>query len=159
MDLVIFIGLQASGKSTFFRTRFASTHELVSKDCFRNNKNPSRRQAQLIEAALKDGRSLVVDNTNPTVEDRAAIIQLGRLYNAEIIGYYFKSQVKRCLERNQQREGKARVPDVGIYATMKKLVKPAYAEGFDQLFYVSIVGDGKFKVSSWRKEEGISSLV
>jgi predicted kinase len=153
MDLVIFIGLQASGKSTFFRNYFASTHELVSKDCFRNNKNPSRRQAQLIEGALKEGRSLVVDNTNPRIEDRAAIIQLGRLYNAEIIGYYFKSQVKYCLERNQQRAGKARIPDVGIYATRKKLVKPNYAEGFDKLFYVSIAGDGKFKVSQWRKEE------
>lgn len=152
MELVIFIGLQAAGKSTFFRTHFASTHELVSKDCFRNNKNPSRRQSQLIEAALKDGRSLVVDNTNPTVEDRAAIIQLGRLYKAEIIGYYFKSQVKPSLERNQQREGKARVPDVAIYATMKKLVKPNYAEGFDKLFYVSIAGNGDFKVRAWRKE-------
>ncbi len=152
MELVIFIGLQAAGKSTFFRTHFASTHELVSKDCFRNNKNPSRRQAQLIEAALKEGRSLVVDNTNPTIEDRASIIQLGRLYNAEIIGYYFKSQVKPCLERNQQRQGKARVPDVAIYATMNKLVKPNYAEGFDKLFYVSIVGNGNFKVRAWRKE-------
>lgn len=154
MDLVIFIGLQASGKSTFFRNYFASTHELVSKDCFRNNKNPSRRQAYLIETALKAGRSVVVDNTNPTIEDRAAIIQLGRLYNAEIIGYYFKSQVKYCLERNQQRQGKARIPDVGIYTTRKKLVKPSYAEGFDRLFYVTIVGDGNFKVREWRKLEG-----
>jgi predicted kinase len=153
MELVIFIGLQASGKSTFFRTRFASTHELVSKDCFRNNKNPSRRQTYLIETALKAERSVVVDNTNPTVEDRASIIQLGRLYNAEIIGYYFKSEVKRCLERNQQREGKARVPDVGIYATMNKLVKPNYAEGFDKLFYVIIAGNGAFNVSEWKKEE------
>lgn len=153
MELVIFIGLQASGKSTFFRNYFASNYELVSKDCFRNNKNPSRRQAQLIEAALKEGRSLVVDNTNPRIEDRAAIIQLGRLYNAEIIGYYFKSQVKRCLERNQQREGKARVPDVAIYTTLNKLIRPSYAEGFDKLFYVSIAGNNTFKVREWRKEE------
>ena len=40
LELVIFVGLQASGKSTFFRERFATTHELVSKDLLRNNKNP-----------------------------------------------------------------------------------------------------------------------
>jgi predicted kinase len=78
MELVIFIGLQASGKSTFFRKHFAATHELVSKDLMRNNKNRARWQAQLIEAALQAGRSLVVDNTNPTLDDRASLIELGK---------------------------------------------------------------------------------
>lgn len=155
MELVIFIGLQASGKSSFFRTNLASSHQLVSKDCFRNNKNPSRRQTYLIETALKTGRSVVVDNTNPMVEERAFLIEQGRSYNAEIIGYYFESNLKSCLERNQQREGKARVPDVGIYATLNKLTKPSYAEGFDKLFYVSIVGDGNFQVSQWQESEEI----
>jgi predicted kinase len=41
--MVIFIGLQASGKTTFFQTYFAETHVLVSKDRFRNNKNRDRR--------------------------------------------------------------------------------------------------------------------
>jgi predicted kinase len=154
MELIIFIGLQASGKSTFFLNHFATTHELVSKDCFRNNKNPARRQTQLIEAALKAGKSVVVDNTNPTVEDRASIIQLGHLYKAEIIGYYFKSQVKHSLERNQQREGKARVPDVAIYGTIKKLVRPSYGEGFERLFYVKIAGNGTFAVREWIENEG-----
>ncbi|MCU0541244.1 MAG: ATP-binding protein [Oscillatoriaceae cyanobacterium Prado104] len=151
MELIIFIGLQASGKSSFFRADFAATHELVSKDCFRNNKNPARRQTSLIETALKAGSSVVVDNTNPTIEDRVSLIELGRSYNAEIIGYYFESHLKSCWERNQQRQGKARVPDVGIYATMKKLTKPSYAEGFDKLFYVSIAGDGNFQVSEWQE--------
>ena len=41
IELVILVGLQASGKSTFFRERFAATHEHVSKDLFRNNKTPT----------------------------------------------------------------------------------------------------------------------
>ncbi len=152
MQLVIFIGLQASGKSTFFRTHFATTHEHISKDLLRNNKNRDRRQTQLIENALESGRSVVVDNTNPTIEVRASLIQLGCKYNCEIIGYYFESQLSHCLERNSQRTGKARVPDVGIYATIKKLTRPSYAEGFHQLFYVRIVGDSmNFEVRAWRK--------
>ncbi|HEY9710127.1 MAG TPA: ATP-binding protein, partial [Oculatellaceae cyanobacterium] len=115
MELIIFIGLQASGKSTFFRQNFVATHEHVSKDLMRNNKNPTRRQAQLIEAALQAGRSVVVDNTNPTVEERSPLIELGCTYGAQIIGYYFKSQVKSCLELNRQRLGKDCVPDVAIY--------------------------------------------
>src|ERR1700730_7309275 len=115
MELVIMIGLQASGKSTFARSRFGATYQYVSKDLLRNNSNPARRQRQLIEAALQQHLSVVVDNTNPPIQERKNLINLGRLYNAEIIGYFFAVQVKQCLERNRAREGKARVPDVAIF--------------------------------------------
>ena len=153
MELVIFIGLQASGKSTFFNSRLAATHEHISKDLLRNNKNRTRRQVQLIETAFQAGRSVVVDNTNPTVEERALLIQIGDLYGAEIIGYYFHSLVAAALERNQQRLGKAKVPDVAIYSTIKKLVRPSYAEGFHKLFYVRITGNLDFDVRPWTDEE------
>ena len=154
MELIILIGLQASGKSTFFRQYWATTHELVSKDLMRNNKNRARRQAQLVEAALQAGRSVVVDNTNPTVEERASLIELGQLYSAQIVGYYFQSKVSDCLKRNQQRTGKARIPDVGIYATTKKLVPPSYAEGFHQLFYVKMTENSAFEIRSWTVTDG-----
>lgn len=153
MDLVIFIGLQASGKSTFFRQHFAATHEHVSKDLMRNNKNRTRRQAQLIQSALLAGRSVVVDNTNPTVEERFSLIESGCTYGAQIIGYYFESHVKPCFERNRQRLGKDCVPDVAIYATIKKLVSPTYAEGFHQLFYVRLVDNVGFEVCTWSEDE------
>ncbi len=149
MELIIFVGLQGSGKSTFFRARFAATHEHVSKDLFRNNNNRSRRQAQLIEAALQAGKSVVVDNTNPTVEERRPLIQLGREYGANIAGYYFESHLRRCLERNRQRTGKARVPDVALYATAKKVAPPSYSEGFDELYCVRITGDSAFEVLTY----------
>ena len=143
MELVILIGLQASGKSTFFRTYFANTHEHISKDLMGNNKNRNRRQAQLLSAALEAGRSVVVDNTNPTVEERAVLIQQGQSYGAEIIGYYFESNLKDCLKRNQSRTGKAKVPDIGIYATIKKLAPPSYTEGFHRLFHTVAYFDSR----------------
>jgi predicted kinase len=146
MELIIFIGLQASGKSTFFRTHFAEIYEYVSKDVLRNNKRPGRRQMQLIESALQAQRSVVVDNTNPTVEDRAPLIHLGKMYGATIIGYFFESQVSTSIKHNKQRAGKARVPDVAIYVTAKKLIPPTYAEGFDRLYDVRIANDSGFEV-------------
>ena len=140
MELVIFVGLQASGKTTFFRERFAATHEHVSKDLLRNNSNRNRRQTQLIEATLRSGSLVVVDNTNPTVGDRRPLILLGRELGATTIGYYFDSTVRGCVERNRLRTGKAKVPDVAIYATASKLVPPSYSEGFDELFAVSLTG-------------------
>jgi predicted kinase len=146
VELVILVGLQASGKSTFFRERYATTHELVSKDLLSNNRNRNRRQAQLIEAALRTGSSIVVDNTNPTVEDRRPLIELGRDLGAKIVGYYFDSTVRQCVGRNRSRTGKDQVPDVAIFATAKRLVPPSYSEGFDELFRVRMSDESTFEV-------------
>lgn len=151
MELIIFIGLQASGKSTFYRTYFADTHGYVSKDSLSNNKK-NEQQAARITAALQAQRSIVVDNTNPTLEDRAALIALGRAYGAEIVGYYFDAPAKQCVERNRLREGKARVPDKVIYITASRLTQPAYAEGFDRLYTVAIADNEKFKVRELAKD-------
>jgi hypothetical protein len=37
MEIILLAGLQGSGKSTYYRTHYAATHVLVSKDSFRNN--------------------------------------------------------------------------------------------------------------------------
>ena len=149
MELVILIGLQGAGKSSFYRSRFASTHVLVSKDRLRNNRRPARRQRQLIEEALAAGQSVVVDNTNPTVRERAELIELGRRYQARIIGYYFESRLEDCLARNRLRTGKDRVPDVALYTVARKLERPSHAEGFDDLFHVRLAGDLIFDVREW----------
>ncbi|MBW4663475.1 MAG: AAA family ATPase [Chroococcus sp. CMT-3BRIN-NPC107] len=138
MELVIFIGLQAAGKTTFYHNNFAATHQHISKDLFPNNKNKNRRQTQLITAALEEGKSVVIDNTNPTSVERALLIEIGNSYNCKIIGYYFDLPLNLCLERNQQRIGKAKVPEIGIFATVKKLTRPSYSEGFDYLFDINL---------------------
>ena len=143
MECVILIGLPASGKTTFYRERFAATHDLVSKDAMRHNKQPQRRQEQLIESALAKGRSVVVDNTNPRIADRAAIIAAARRHGAEVAGYFFPTEARDALRRNRAREGRARVPDVAIFAARKRLEAPTYDEGFDRLFIVTVREDSR----------------
>jgi predicted kinase len=136
-QLVIFIGLQGSGKSTYYREHFAATHVHVSKDLMKSARNRNDRQRQLIEAALDQGKPVVVDNTNPTPLARAPLIEIGRRHGARVIGYYFEIPVKTAVERNRLREGKGRVPDVAIYVTSKKLVPPKFEEGFDEIHVVA----------------------
>jgi predicted kinase len=151
MDMIILVGLQASGKSTFYRTRFASTHAYVSKDLLRNKKRPASLQQQLVVEALQAGRSVVIDNTNPTLEDRAPLIALGHQYAAQVICYTFELQVKRSLSWNAQRTGMARVPDVGIFATLKRLTTPTYKEGFDLLYTVRATEHDQFEVTPYAR--------
>lgn len=143
-ELAIFVGLQGAGKSTLYQTHFAATYAYVSKDRFRHNRNRGRRQTQLVAEALRAGRSVVVDNTNPTAADRAPLIELGRSYGARLTAYYVHSSVAESLARNSARTGVARVPDVAIYATHKKLQPPSYAEGFDAVYDVRLDGAGGF---------------
>lgn len=152
IELIILIGLPASGKSTFAQQRFGATHDHVSMDRLPRVRRPHRRQARLVDAALQAGRSVVIDNTNATIEERTALICLGQAYRAHIAGYYFPTAVGDALVRNRDRTGKARVPAVAVYATRKKLIPPGYAEGFDALFAVHIGQGGAFEVRRWPEE-------
>lgn len=140
-DCVILIGLPAAGKSSFYRERFAGTHDHISKDLLRNNRNPQRRQDQLLAESLSNGRSVVIDNTNASADVRAPVIRAARAHGARVVGYYFATDAAAAVRRNRLREGQDRVPDVAIFAVRKRLEPPAEHEGFDELYDVRLIED------------------
>jgi predicted kinase len=150
-EVVVLIGLPASGKSTFYQSRFASTHQHISKDHFPNAKRRDARQARLIDEALRDGRSIVVDNTSPSATDRSPIIAQAKQHGARVIGYYFATPLTDSIARNAAREGRARVPERGILSIAKRLEHPSLAEGFDALFAVRLI-DGQFQIEPWKEQ-------
>ena len=146
-ECVILVGLPASGKTTFYQQRFAATHRHISKDHWPNAPRKDERQAQLLRSALSAGVPVVIDNTNPGLADRAAIIQVAREFGARVTGYYFTASTREAVGRNRGREGKQRVPDVAIFTKAKRMVVPTREEGFDELYRVRIAEDGTFVVS------------
>jgi predicted kinase len=132
-ELIVFSGLQASGKTTYYRSHLSATHVHVSKDLMTNTRDRDARQLREIGRALAEGKSVVVDNTNPTPAVRAPLIALGRAHGARVVAYYFETTVKDSVGRNRLHEGKARVPDVALFVTAKKMVPPTLAEGFDEV--------------------------
>jgi len=144
-EVIILVGLPGAGKSTFVRQRLGQ-HVHISKDHFRNNGHPARRHMELIGEALAHGRSLVVDNTNVSREERAETIDEARRHGARVVGYYFDCEVRECLARNALREGRARIPNVGIFAAAKRLVRPHLEEGFDELYTVRPLPERAFAV-------------
>ena len=148
-EIVILVGLPASGKTTFRRERFGDTHVPVSKDDFPHNRNKNRRQMQLVSEALAAGKPVIVDNTNPRREDRAPLIKTARSWGVPVRVFFFEPDVEGCKKRNKTRQGKEHVPDVAIYSAAKYLEPPEKAEGIDDLYAVRLT-EKEFQV---RREE------
>ncbi|MBC7542030.1 MAG: ATP-binding protein [Candidatus Sericytochromatia bacterium] len=146
--LAIFVGLPGAGKSTFYENYLAKTHQLVSKDRLRNARHRDQRQLELVRLALAAGRDVVVDNTNPSLADREALIALGKALQATIVAYFFPPDIPASLARNSQRQGKACVPVVAIMAKAKILQPPTLLEGFDAVFTVQTLERGQFSIDT-----------
>ena len=144
---MVFVGLPGSGKTTFYRQRFAQTHRHISKDLWPNSAKKDLRQARELRHALSAGHAVVVDNTNPSLAERAAVITIARELGATVIGYFFSATTRECVGRNRGREGRERVPEVAIFTVAKRTVVPTMEEGFDRLYRVSILPEGAFDVT------------
>lgn len=142
---IIFIGIQATGKSTFFAKNFSDSHIRINMDML----NTRHREKILINACIEAKQSFVVDNTNPSKVDRQKYIETLKDRDFKIIGYYFQSKVSDSLMRNASRTGDKRIPDAGVLGTAGRLEFPSLEEGFDELYYVAIDDSGDFSINPW----------
>jgi predicted kinase len=147
METVIFCGIQATGKTTFFKEKFFKTHIRISLDQL----NTRNKEQKFIETCLLTRQAFVVDNTNPTKEERAKYISVAKENKFKVIGYYFQSKLAEALTRNSQRTGKENIPEIGIKGTFSKLEMPSQEEGFDELYYVEIENNN-FLIKEWTNE-------
>jgi predicted kinase len=148
MQLVLFCGIQATGKSTFYQQRFFHTHVRLSLDLLRTR----HREQRLLRVCLETQMRCVIDNTNPTRAERATYILPAKEAGFEIVGYFFQSITADALVRNRQRPPERQIPDKGIRGTRSRLELPTRAEGFDKLYFVRAVCNQEFTLTEWQDE-------
>lgn len=148
MEAVIFVGIQATGKSTFYKDRFSDTHIRLNLDMLKTR----HREKILLNACLASKQPFVIDNTNPSAEERTGYIRAAKEAQFRVVGYYFRSQAKESLERNSARDQSRTVPERAVLGTYNRLELPNKEEGFDELFYVTIDQDRGFEVQEWSDE-------
>lgn len=116
--MFIFVGMQGSGKSTFYNQYLAPRNWIhVNQDILKTQP----KVLKAIETALKDGYSVAVDATNPSSEKRQMYLDLALKYKVPAMIIYF---VRNGYEWNKLREKP--VPDIGYNMYFKNLKEPSY---------------------------------
>ena len=144
MEAAIFIGVQGSGKTTFYRQRFFDTHVRISLDMLRTR----HREEVLFAACLQAQQPFVIDNTNPLPADRSRYVGRARAAGFRVTAYFFLASLKDAIRRNNQRTGKQKIPVPALAATLRKLQAPAPEEGFDAIYTVTTTPEYAFVVGS-----------
>ena len=144
-QVIVFIGIQASGKTTFYNELLACHgYAHINLDTLHTR----QKESQAIQECLDRQQSFVVDNTNPEKSDRERYIPEAKRHGYEVVGIFFQSIVRDCIARNERRGMK--VPTKAIPCTQNKLQLPTYVEGFDKLYFVRI-RENEFEITDWRE--------
>ena len=164
-ELIILVGIPASGKTSFYRRRLAGEYLHVSLDRWRGKGSARRKEHRAILdglAAAGEGaggvRGVVVDNTNVTAETRRRDFEDAAEFSRQTgervrpVAYFFDADLASCLARNAARPPGAppgepyHVPPIAIRRFAGQLRPPGREEGFEGIFRVRITGAGEFEV-------------
>lgn len=140
-EMVIFVGSPASGKSTFWQT-YMPKYSRVNRDTLKTKE----KCYKVAEDEIKQGHSVVIDNTNPKKEDRAYFIGLAKKYGYKIRCFDFLTPKDICFHNDYQRvandkrkhlSGKA--GSIPIHSFFKYKEEPSLAEGFYEINKVNFI--------------------
>jgi len=126
LECILMIGVALSGKTTYVKSNF--NHERISLSFFDNDR---KKESEYIERCLREGKNIVIDDTNLTEDIRKQHIDLAKKYNAKVRGILMNTS--RALLEKRQRSRRDPFPLTVIYKQLKQLETPTSEEGFDEL--------------------------
>lgn len=132
-EIIITIGFPTTGKSTFINKFISPLQKYKILDHYSNN---------LCEKYVKNGYSVVIDDTNITVKERKKYISIAHKYGFIIRGFYFNIGIDLAKHLNNFSMKKSnnflkKNPD-SIYKVMEqKFVFPMVEEGFSDIVNIN----------------------
>jgi bifunctional polynucleotide phosphatase/kinase len=129
-DLIVMVGQQGSGKSSFYRLVLQPAGYVhVNRDTL----GTAAKCLAAAEAALKGSKSVCVDNTSPSAEDRKPYIALAKKHGAKARAVVMttSNEVAEHLARFRELYcGGPHIPGMAVGMYRKRHEEPTVAEGF-----------------------------
>ncbi|KAL2022175.1 hypothetical protein VTK56DRAFT_6004 [Thermocarpiscus australiensis] len=153
-DIILFVGPPGAGKSTFYwKVLKPLGYERVNQDILKSKDKCFKAAADY----LKEGDSVVVDNTNPDVETRSQWIALARRHNVPIRCVWIKTPLQLCehndavrsLNKKLNPEARQALPKLAFTGFASRFKEPKVQEGFQDIVPVH------FKFRGTREEYDI----
>ncbi|ESO88114.1 hypothetical protein LOTGIDRAFT_126696 [Lottia gigantea] len=137
-EVVIMVGCPASGKSTF-RKRHFEPHGYVAVN--RDTMGTQEKCIKAAKEALKKGKSVVADNTNPSVSARQPYVEMAESKGIPCRCFYMQTPREVSNHLNYMRQTQTysevrRIPDVGFNVYKKNFEEPTKAEGFTEIINI-----------------------
>ena len=129
-ELIIMVGYQGSGKSTFAQKHFGGKYEILQGDVLKTEAKMSKH----LRTQLSSGNSVVLDATNPSIKKRAVFIKIAKEHDATVRIIHVATTMEEALERNAQRDNP--VPKLAFYVFRKNFNEPTRAEGVEEIITV-----------------------
>ena len=139
LDLVIFCGSPASGKSMFYWTNLKSLgYERVNQDTLKTRD----KCVKVAISLLDEGTSVAVDNTNADPDTRAVWTKLAAKYKIPVRCVYFSAPAKLCEHNDTVRalanldfnpEKRTILPHSAFAGFSSRFKEPKMTEGFQDI--------------------------
>jgi len=140
-EMIIFVGEPASGKSSFAK-KYLLPHGYVHV-----NQDTLKRKEKCIataKEAVEEGKSVVIDNTNPQAKTRAEYIAIAKKKGIPVRCFHFTTEHDLAYHLNYYREklvNTRRIPDVAYRTYKSRFEEPSLDEGFTEVKKIDFVLD------------------
>ncbi|XP_014773495.1 uncharacterized protein F21D5.5 isoform X1 [Octopus bimaculoides] len=138
-ELILLVGYPAGGKTTFVKTHLEPAHYVhINRDILGNWK----KCVALCRQNLENGKSVVVDNTNPDKESRKRYIDVAKQLSIPCRCFHFAVSLNHARHNEKYRVmiSKSKpVADMVMHAYRKHLEVPTISEGFLEILSINFV--------------------
>ncbi|CAO3590169.1 unnamed protein product [Absidia cylindrospora] len=152
-EMILFVGRPASGKSSFAKKHvIPSGYTYVNQDTLKTK----AKCMKACEESLTSDKSVVIDNTNGTVDARADFIKIAQKHDIPVRCFYFVADEHLCRHNNYYRhitQGDRDLLSEIVFRTFKsRFQEPTLEEGFTEIKKINFTFDGsEDDLSEWRK--------
>ncbi|CAJ0959979.1 unnamed protein product [Ranitomeya imitator] len=144
VEVVVTVGFPAAGKSTFIKENLVPKGYVYAN---RDTLGTWQKCVAACEEALKNKKSIVIDNTNPDVESRSRYINCAKKAGVPVRCFFFVAPIELAKHNNRFREmtskGHVSVNDMVMNSYKSKFVAPSLTEGFSEILKINFVPNFK----------------